>query len=87
VATALADILPGVAPAAAVGDGALLYQSELASTLAVTVLDSPRYPDAVALASLAAERILVGAPAEVLTPLYLRRADAVEPAAPKRVLA
>jgi hypothetical protein len=33
----------------------------------------------------AAERLLAGAPSDPLTPLYLRRPDAVEPGATKRV--
>ena len=40
-----------------------------------------------ALVLLAARRVLDGAPSEALTPLYLRRPDAVEPGAPKRVTA
>ena len=44
------------------------------------------YPPGAALVALAAERIVAGAPSEVLTPLYLRRPDAVEPAGRKPVL-
>ena len=44
-----------------------------------------RYPDAVALVRLARDRIVTGAPADPLTPLYLRRPDAVVPGAPKAV--
>jgi len=66
---------------AAVGDGAHRY----ASVLPVPVLDEPRYPPAVALARLAADRVLGRAPSEVLTPLYLRRPDAAEPRPPKAV--
>jgi tRNA threonylcarbamoyl adenosine modification protein YeaZ len=44
-----------------------------------------RYPDAEALAALAAERVEGGAAGEPLTPLYLRRPDAVVPGAPKAV--
>jgi len=65
----------------AVGDGALRY----ADVLRVPVRDEPRYPPAVGLAALAAARILNGAPAEPLTPLYLRRPDAVVPGARKAV--
>jgi len=66
----------------AVGDGALRY----AEVLGLPVHDEPRYPVAAALAALAADRVLSGAPGEPLTPLYLRRPDAVEPGARKRVL-
>jgi tRNA threonylcarbamoyl adenosine modification protein YeaZ len=59
----------------AVGEGALRY----AALLAVPVRDEPRYPPALALATLAADRVLAGKPSEPLTPLYLRRPDAAEP--------
>jgi tRNA threonylcarbamoyl adenosine modification protein YeaZ len=71
---------PGVV--CAVGDGALRY----ADVLGVPVRDEPRYPPALGLAGLAATRILDGAPAEPLTPLYLRRPDAVAPGARKPAL-
>lgn len=45
-----------------------------------------RYPDPVALVRLARERIESGAPSDPLTPLYLRRPDAVAPGTPKRVM-
>ena len=67
---------------AAVGDGAHRY----ADLLALPVRPEPRYPDAYALAELAAERIVAGAPGERLTPLYLRRPDAVAATARKPVL-
>jgi tRNA threonylcarbamoyl adenosine modification protein YeaZ len=66
---------------AAVGDGALRY----AEVLGLPVRDEPRYPPAAGLAALAAARIRDKAPTEPLTPLYLRRPDAVEPAARKAV--
>lgn len=66
----------------AVGAGALTY----AEVLGVPVRDEPRYPSALALAQLAADRIRAGAPGEPLTPLYLRRPDAVEPGARKPAL-
>ena len=44
-----------------------------------------RYPSALALARGAGDRIHAGAPSEPLTPLYLRRPDAVSPGAPKAV--
>jgi tRNA threonylcarbamoyl adenosine modification protein YeaZ len=66
----------------AVGDGALRY----ADVLPVPVDAQPRYPSARALAELAADRVRAGAPGEPLTPLYLRRPDAVEPGARKPAL-
>jgi tRNA threonylcarbamoyl adenosine modification protein YeaZ len=65
----------------AVGAGALLYGDVLGLPVS-----GPEYPDVTALLSLAAARVAAGAPAEPLTPLYLRRPDAVEPAARKSVL-
>jgi tRNA threonylcarbamoyladenosine biosynthesis protein TsaB len=59
----------------AVGEGAHRY----ASQLGLPVRDEPRYPSALALATLAADRVLAGKPSEPLTPLYLRRPDAAEP--------
>jgi len=44
-----------------------------------------RHPPAVSLAACALDRIRSAAPSEQLTPLYLRRPDAVEPGAPKQV--
>jgi tRNA threonylcarbamoyl adenosine modification protein YeaZ len=76
----LKDRLPR-APDAAAGDGALLY----AEALGLPVQPEPRYPSPAALAGAAAERIVTGGPSEILTPLYLRRPDAVEPGARKRV--
>ncbi|WP_432955616.1 tRNA (adenosine(37)-N6)-threonylcarbamoyltransferase complex dimerization subunit type 1 TsaB [Micromonospora haikouensis] len=67
---------------AAVGDGAHRY----ADVLGLPLRDEPRYPDPTALALLAAERIRAGAPGEPLTPLYLRRPDAVATTARKPVL-
>ena len=66
----------------AVGDGALRY----ADVLALPVAEEPRYPSAAALAQLAAPRIRSQAQGEPLTPLYLRRPDAVEPTTRKSVL-
>jgi tRNA threonylcarbamoyl adenosine modification protein YeaZ len=43
------------------------------------------YPDPAALVALARDRITTGADSEPLTPLYLRRPDAVVPGAPKQV--
>jgi tRNA threonylcarbamoyl adenosine modification protein YeaZ len=73
----------GLAVGVAVGDGAVRYRDGLAWP----VLDEPRYPDPLALAEHAAAAIRAGAPAGELTPIYLRRPDAVEPGARKRVSA
>jgi tRNA threonylcarbamoyl adenosine modification protein YeaZ len=67
---------------AAVGDGALRY----ADVLGLPVRDEPRYPPPAGLVALAADRIRDKAPSERLTPLYLRRPDAVEPTARKAAL-
>ena len=66
----------------ALGDGALKYADELG--LAADA-DATAYPQSKWLAWLATDRVLAGAPTERLTPLYLRRPDAVEPAARKKV--
>jgi len=63
------------------GDGAEKYAAVLGLPVA-----GPRYPSALALAALAAERVRAKAPGETLTPLYLRRPDAVAPAARKPAL-
>lgn len=59
----------------AVGDGAQLY----AEVLGLPVAPEPRYPDLAAMVAVAADRVRAGAPTEQLTPLYLRRPDAVPP--------
>ncbi|MFF0469793.1 tRNA (adenosine(37)-N6)-threonylcarbamoyltransferase complex dimerization subunit type 1 TsaB [Micromonospora zamorensis] len=66
----------------AVGDGAHRY----AEILDLPVRVEPRYPDATVLALLAAERIRAAASSERLTPLYLRRPDAVAAVGRKPVL-
>jgi tRNA threonylcarbamoyl adenosine modification protein YeaZ len=63
---------------AVAGHGATLYEFGLARR------DVP-HPPPVALARCARDRIAGRAPSEVLVPLYLRRPDAVVPAAPKPV--
>jgi tRNA threonylcarbamoyl adenosine modification protein YeaZ len=68
-----------------VGDGALRYRDHF-DPWPVEAADA-RYPAPDALVLLAARRVLDGAPTEALTPLYLRRPDAVPPAPPKRVTA
>jgi len=66
----------------AVGEGALKY----GEIFGVPVDDRVLFPPGEALIALAAERIRRQAPTESLTPLYLRRPDAVEPASRKPVL-
>jgi tRNA threonylcarbamoyl adenosine modification protein YeaZ len=77
----VAEALAGEPVDAAVGDGALRY----ADVLPWPVAPEPRYPDAVALARIAAPRVRASGPGDGLTPLYLRRPDAAEPARPKAV--
>ncbi|MEV0153632.1 tRNA (adenosine(37)-N6)-threonylcarbamoyltransferase complex dimerization subunit type 1 TsaB [Micromonospora sp. NPDC050686] len=78
----VAERARGLAVTVAVGDGAQRY----ADVLGLPVRDEPRYPDPAALARLAAERIRAGAATEPLTPLYLRRPDAVAATGRKPVL-
>jgi tRNA threonylcarbamoyl adenosine modification protein YeaZ len=63
----------------AAGEGALKY-------LEGPVEEHLLYPPGAALVAEAAERIRTRAPGETLTPLYLRRPDAVEPTTRKPVL-
>lgn len=65
----------GIAVTEAAGDGAGLY----AGLLSIPVRDDLRYPSPLALAEIAADRVRSGASSDTLTPLYLRRPDAVEP--------
>jgi tRNA threonylcarbamoyl adenosine modification protein YeaZ len=67
---------------AAIGEGAHRY----ADVLGLPVRDEPRYPRPLALAALAADRIRTRAASEGLTPLYLRRPDAVQPGTRKPAL-
>ena len=76
-----ADVDPADADHA-VGEGALKYADQLGLAVAP---EASAYPRAEWLARLAADRVVAGAPSERLTPLYLRRPDAAEPGAPKRV--
>ena len=76
----LAEQLP--AGARLVGAGALLHRDVLPG-----VEDARLHPSVPALVARAAERALGGAPSDPLTPLYLRRPDAVEPGASKKVTA
>jgi tRNA threonylcarbamoyl adenosine modification protein YeaZ len=66
----------------AAGEGALKYGDLLGVPVEAHLL----YPPGAALVALAAERIREAAPSEPLTPLYLRRPDAVEPTGRKAVL-
>jgi hypothetical protein len=66
----------------AAGEGALKY----GDVFGVPVEPDLLYPPGAALVALAAPRLLGAAPGESLTPLYLRRPDAVEPAGRKSVL-
>ncbi|WBB96290.1 tRNA (adenosine(37)-N6)-threonylcarbamoyltransferase complex dimerization subunit type 1 TsaB [Solwaraspora sp. WMMA2080] len=79
---AVAEALAGLGVTTAVGDGALRY----AELLGVPVRPEPRYPDALPLARLAADRVRTAALTEPLTPCYLRRPDAVAAAGRKPVL-
>lgn len=66
----------------AVGEGALKYADQLGLSVSA---EASAYPRAEMLARLAADRVRSSAPSERLTPLYLRRPDAVEPGTPKKV--
>ncbi|MEU5691276.1 tRNA (adenosine(37)-N6)-threonylcarbamoyltransferase complex dimerization subunit type 1 TsaB [Actinosynnema sp. NPDC020468] len=66
---------------AATGEGAELY----ADTLGLPLLDA-RHPSPESLVAAVADRVLAGAEPDPLTPLYLRRPDAVEPTGRKRVI-
>jgi len=65
-----------------VGEDGLKY----GDIFGVPVEEHLLYPPGAALVALAAERIREAAPSEPLTPLYLRRPDAVEPTTRKTVL-
>ncbi|TQS46402.1 tRNA (adenosine(37)-N6)-threonylcarbamoyltransferase complex dimerization subunit type 1 TsaB [Cryptosporangium phraense] len=65
----------------AVGSGAALYAEQLGLPTG-----EPLYPTVAGLARRATDRVLGKAPSEPLTPLYLRRPDAVEPGTAKSVL-
>jgi tRNA threonylcarbamoyl adenosine modification protein YeaZ len=67
-----------------IGEGALRYREHFAGR---DVPAEPRYPSPDALVLLAARRVVDGAPSEALTPMYLRRPDAVPPGTAKRVTA
>ncbi|RZQ64056.1 tRNA (adenosine(37)-N6)-threonylcarbamoyltransferase complex dimerization subunit type 1 TsaB [Amycolatopsis suaedae] len=75
---------PEVSPPADVDDPARVAAGQQAPAVGRTVAE-PAYPTPAGLARAAAGRLLSGATPDLLTPLYLRRPDAVEPGAPKRV--
>jgi tRNA threonylcarbamoyl adenosine modification protein YeaZ len=70
-----ADVDPGAATAMT-GAGARLY----ADLLALPLIDG-EHPSPAALVTVALDKIRAGAPSDPLTPLYLRRPDAVPPKA------
>jgi tRNA threonylcarbamoyl adenosine modification protein YeaZ len=76
----LAEKLPGLNVVNAVGEGAEIY----AELLGLPVLPT-RYPSPEGLVGAAAVEVLAGARPAPLTPLYLRRPDAIEPVGRKRV--
>ncbi|MCP2260187.1 tRNA threonylcarbamoyl adenosine modification protein YeaZ [Streptoalloteichus tenebrarius] len=76
----LADRLAGAVVRRAAGQGAELYADVLG--LPVT---APGFPSPAGLVGAAADAVLSRATPAPLTPLYLRRPDAVEPGARKRV--
>ena len=76
------EIVESLRAVPVLGDGAHVHAEVLAG---LDVRSEPRYPSAVRLVDLVASRI--GAPAEPLLPLYLRRPDAEQPGPPKRVTA
>jgi tRNA threonylcarbamoyl adenosine modification protein YeaZ len=65
-----------------VGAGAVLHREAFAGC---AVDEQPLHPSVPRLVAVAAERVLAEEPADALTPLYLRRPDAVEPGAGKKV--
>ncbi|CCH35089.1 tRNA (adenosine(37)-N6)-threonylcarbamoyltransferase complex dimerization subunit type 1 TsaB [Actinosynnema sp. NPDC047251] len=68
-------------PRQAAGEGARIY----ADVLELPLVDAV-HPSPVSLVAAAAEELLAGARPAALTPLYLRRPDAVEPTGRKRVI-
>ena len=76
----------GFTPDIAVGEGAAKYREQLSvNGRPLAVADEPRFPTPGTFAEQAADRIRARAESEPLTPLYLRRPDAVEPGARKPV--
>ena len=79
----LAERLRGQAPLLT-GAGAVLHRAALSG---LEVADGPPYTSVPELVRVAVPRVRAGAPSDPLTPLYLRRPDAVEPEASKKVTA
>ncbi|MFI0417710.1 tRNA (adenosine(37)-N6)-threonylcarbamoyltransferase complex dimerization subunit type 1 TsaB [Spongiactinospora sp. 9N601] len=67
-----------------IGAGGLMYAEVIGPH---RVRSAPEHPSAGALAEIAAARIAAGAELDPPLPIYLRRPDAQEPGAPKRVTA
>lgn len=78
---AVADRLAELGVRRVAGQGGRLY----AEVLGLPVVE-PEFPSPAALVSVAAPALRAGEPPAPLTPLYLRRPDAVEPGAAKKVL-
>ncbi|MFB9237418.1 tRNA (adenosine(37)-N6)-threonylcarbamoyltransferase complex dimerization subunit type 1 TsaB [Plantactinospora siamensis] len=81
-AEAAVDAARELGAVAAVGEGAHRY----ADRIDLPLLADPRFPPTLALGELAVARLRSGASTEPLTPLYLRRPDAVAATARKPVL-
>jgi tRNA threonylcarbamoyl adenosine modification protein YeaZ len=78
---AVADRLAELGVRRVAGQGGRLY----AEVLGLPVVE-PEFPSPAALVGVAAPALRAGEPPAALTPLYLRRPDAVEPGAAKKVL-
>lgn len=77
---------PQVARPADVPTAGVTRAAGAAAALLDVVAVAPEHPGPVGLVAVAAGALRSGAPPAALTPLYLRRPDAVEPGARKRVL-
>jgi tRNA threonylcarbamoyl adenosine modification protein YeaZ len=76
----LAEKLPSLDVASAAGQGAEMYADVLDLPIALAPFPSPK-----GLVAVAAAAVLAGAEPDPMTPLYLRRPDAVVPTGRKRV--
>lgn len=79
-----AHLRASTSPPLLVGAGALLHRDAFAG---LRIAEDELHPSTPGLVRLAAARVLGGAPADPLTPLYLRRPDAAPPGASKPVTA
>lgn len=81
-----ADLAERLAPGGSllVGAGAVLHRAAFDG---LALRDDVLHPSVPRLVERAAARVLAAAPSDPLTPLYLRRPDAVEPGATKKVTA